>query len=456
MKEPANIFDRTPPHSHEAESALLGALLLDGPGQMPHVMQVMRGAGDFYLTKHAAIYEAISHVYRQHERVDIVQVKQRLADRKQLDDVGGVEYLLRLGEAVPDAGNAPYYAGIIIEKARMRDLIDAMCTGMYQAYEGQATSAEIAERIEAKIFSTVRAEPAKQGRKLVDIMQDVYDELAALEEGDVKGLPTGFWDLDAMLSAGGFEPGQFIIIGARPGVGKSALALSIAENMTQGRSRAPVALLSLEMSEREVGRRSMASLSRVGAYDRRPNEEQYGAMQRAIATVAEAAPLFVYDRTDWTLSLLRAEVRRLVSREGIRAMFLDYLQLMPSDRANSRQEAVAEVSRTLKLMAKEFEIPIIALSQLNRNAEARENKRPALADLRESGTLEQDADCVMLAWRPELQHADDPEWAANNPDKQGLTELILVKQRSGRPGIVRLHFDGELTRFQNRAPGGRW
>ncbi|TVQ62127.1 MAG: replicative DNA helicase [Phycisphaerales bacterium] len=462
------LFDALPPHSREAEMALLGSLLLD-PGVVSDVVTIIERPESFYLESHAAIYKAVRDVDDATSGSDLVQIVERLRNRGQLEGVGGAEYLVELAESVPSAANAVYYARIVRDKARLRSLIDAAARILYEAHATKDDDSETVERLvddaEKVIFDVARADARTDPQQLVDLLHAELELLEHLEKHGAGGKPTGFDDLDEML--GGLHEGELIILAARPSMGKTAIALNLAEQIalggrtplsprSAGGEMVPVGFFSLEMSKSAVVQRLISAYSGLDSHRLRTGQfsksEFDDRIVGACATLSEA-PIFIDDTPALTLAGLRARARRMHRQHGVRVIMIDYLQLLsaPGAAKESRQVEVSTISRGIKALARELEVPIVCLAQLNRGAEQREGNRPRMSDLRESGSIEQDADVVALLHREDYYHVNDPDWADNHPEKVGLAELIIAKQRNGPTGVVRLTWDSATVRFKNYA-----
>lgn len=447
--ELAKLFEKLPPHAHEAEAALLGSMILDWR-VTGEVVQILKGADDFYKPAHAAIYEALVELYDAHQSIDLVQLNQRLRDKQQLETVGGVDYLVELAESVPSAASAGYYAQIVRDKAVLRHLIDAAGHILYDCYNASDPAQELLEKAEQKVFE-LRATGGEQDASLVgQLAQEVYARLEAEDGHLVTGLETGFNDLDELTN--GLQNGEMIIVAARPSMGKTAFALNIAEYLAMV-NKQPCAIFSMEMSRQQLAQRLLCSRSGVDAQRLRRNMlsgDDFGLLVKAVGELSEA-PLYIDDTPGLTLLGLRAKARRLASRYDIKAVFVDYLQLMSQPGAESRQQEVSTISRGIKALARELNVPVVCLSQLNRSPEGREGHRPRMSDLRESGSIEQDADVVTMLHREDYYHRGDEEYTDTN-----TAEVIIAKQRNGPTGVVKLQFNGQTTRFNNLAHGGEY
>ena len=444
----AKLFDKLPPHAVEAEMSLLGAMMLDWQ-VIGDVVQTLSGSADFYKPAHSAIYEALVQLYDQNQHLDGVQLKQYLADHGQLEQIGGVEYLIQLGEAVPSTAGAFYHAKLVREKAILRRLIEAAGNILHEAYSSPDTVANQLDQAEQAIFKLAETGSTEEASDLATLLQLTYEQLEAQEGRHITGIETGFFELDEITS--GLQNGEMIILAARPSMGKTALALNIAEHIGAN-NKQPVAVFSLEMSKQQLAQRLLCSRSGVDSHRLRRNRLSGDDFHHLSMTVGELseAPIFIDDTPGLTLLGLRAKARRLAARHDIKAVVVDYMQLMSAPGAESRQQEVSNISRGIKALARELSVPVICLSQLNRASEGREGHRPRMSDLRESGSIEQDADVVMMLHREEYYH-HEPDWAIENPDKVGTAELILTKQRNGPTGTINLQFDGQTTRFNNLA-----
>ncbi len=442
----AGLVQAMPPQALEAEMSLLGAMLWDHR-VVGDVVVVLRGGADFARPAHQVIYEAIVELYDGTGAVDVVQLHQRLADRGIVEEVGGVEYLSRLAESVPSAANAVHYAELVREKAILRELIGAAGEILEDAHRTVDTAASVLEAAEQRIFQIAQ----RRDRVVLTDLREILDEtMRRLEENEgrsITGLATGFVELDEMTS--GLQSGEMIILAARPSMGKTAFALNLAENVAMDGNA--VAIFSLEMSRQQLVQRLLCSRGRIDGQRFRRNLLRQEDYQRLMAACHDlsSAPIMIDDTPGLTLLQLRSKARRMKEKSGIKLIVIDYLQLMSAGgRVESRQLEVSEISRGIKAMARELEVPVVCLSQLNRAAEQREGHRPRMSDLRESGSIEQDADVVSMLHREEYYHRADPEWEEQNPDKVGVAELILAKQRNGPTGVVELSWDAGSTKFR--------
>ena len=368
-----------------------------------------------------------------------------------LKKVGGDEFIIELAESVPIAENAPYYAQEVRDAALRRQVVAAAGSTLKDAYESTDKPADLIDRAEQRVFRIAQGRSTSEPRSAGVVIQDAYQSLDRMHEQGVSmlGLATGFIDLDDILS--GLQESEMYVLAARPSMGKTALALALLESITFN-MRQPAALFSLEMSQEMIGTRILGGRGRVDSHRMKRNmlnADEFRRLQE-VYSESQEAPLYIDDTPALSVVELRSKCRRLVDRFGLKAVFVDYLQLMRSPGAESRQQEVAEISRSLKALARELSVPVVALSQLNRNVEGRKDNKPMLSDLRESGAIEQDADVVLLLHREEYYH-QDPNWRIDNPDKIGLAEVFIAKHRNGKTGTVELHFQSEFSRFDNRA-----
>lgn len=471
-REPiGKLFDKEPPFSVEAEMCLLGSMILD-PRVIPDILQILKTPDAFYDTGRGITYRVLIELYDKHNAVDRVLLLQALRDKGVLDQIGGERGLVDMAEAVPTAVNAPHFARLVAEKHRLRRLIDAAGQILFDTYHaGQISDDDakmLVDKAEQQIFEIAQEEQISDLEQLSALLQKEYERLMDLDEGKNadRGVHTGFRRLDELL--GGMQKGEMIIIAARPSMGKTAFTLNIAEQMALGtdtpgsihavRAPTPVGVFSLEMSKSALAQRLLSSWSGIGSQNIRSGHLHKSDYKTLLDSVSQLghAPLFIDDTPSLTITALRARARRMVAQHGVRAIMIDYLQLLtaPGAARESRQVEVAAISRGVKALARELNVPIIALSQLNRGPEGRDGNKPRLSDLRESGSLEQDADVVLLLHREEYYHIQDEDWKANNPDKLGLAEIIIAKQRNGPTDIVKLTWDSTTTRFKNYSSDG--
>jgi replicative DNA helicase len=438
---------RVPPHNLEAEESLLGAMLLSRDAITASVEAGVE-ASDFYKPAHTHLFDAVMSLYGQGEPVDPVTVAEELRRADLLDSLGGRQTLLHLQAATPASANATHYAKIVNELALLRRLIGVAGDIAEMGYDDSQDVVETLDRAESLVFEVAERRVSESMVKVSDALQETLDQLEALYDssGDITGVPTGYTDLDHLLL--GLQPSNLIVVAARPGAGKTSLALGAAANVAM-EARKPVLFFSMEMGTLELTKRLLAGEARVDARRLQTGnipEADWTRLSHAVGRLAEA-PLFIDDNPHCTVMEMRAKSRRTKARHGdLGLVVVDYLQLMTpmAKRAENRQVEVAEISRGLKILARELDCPVMALSQLNRQLEYRADKRPMLADLRESGSLEQDADVVVFIYRDDIYNPDS--------DQRGTAEIIVSKHRNGPTGTTRLAFVDRLTKFANMAP----
>ncbi|MFL6143875.1 MAG: replicative DNA helicase [Labedaea sp.] len=444
---PAPSLDRQPPQDLAAEQSVLGGMLLSKDA-IADVVEVLR-SGDFYRPAHQLVYDCILDLYGRGEPADAVMVSAELERRGEIRRVGGAPYLHTLIATVPTAANAGYYAEIVAEKAILRRLVEAGTRIVQLGYAGAdgADVNEVVDRAQASIYEVTERRMSEDYVALEELLQPTMDEIDAIASrgGSALGVPTGFVDLDEITN--GLHPGQMIIIAARPGIGKSTLGLDFCRSCSV-RHGLTSAIFSLEMSRTEIVMRMLSAEARIRLQDMRGgrmSDDDWTRLARRMSEISEA-PLFIDDSPNMTMMEIRAKARRLKQRHDLKLIVVDYMQLMTSGkRVESRQQEVSEFSRQLKLLAKELEVPVVAISQLNRGPEQRTDKRPMLADLRESGSLEQDADMVLLIHRPDAWERDDP--------RAGEADLILAKHRAGPTTTVTVAHQLHYSRFADLAQG---
>ena len=447
--EAAGEYDasRLPPQALDAERSVLGSMLLSRDAIASAIQNLDEHA--FYREAHRKIWRAILELFDRSEAVDMVTLVEALNRRKELEAVGGVTYLTTLDQFVATAGNIDHYCKIVREKSILRRLIEVGTGIVGEAYEGREDPSNLLDRAEQSIFA-ISDERLRTG--FLPMRQLVLQGYSAIEEYrqrkvHVTGVPSGFYDLDEMTA--GFQKSDFVVIAGRPSMGKTALAMNIAENVavrTKAKDRRTVAVFSLEMSRESLVQRMLCSLAKVDIHKIRrgyASAEEYKRLQNAAAELHEAS-IYIDDTAAIGILEMRAKARRLVSEVPLGLILVDYLQLIrgPQDSEN-RQQEISSISRSLKALAKELQVPVIALSQLSRAVETRGgSKRPMLSDLRESGAIEQDADVVLFVYRPEVYESDPAKM-------DGKAEIIIAKQRNGPTGSVDLAFIRECTRFES-------
>jgi len=435
----------TPPHNLDAEQSVLGSILLSDRALYALVIEEGLMAEDFYRERHGLIYQAMRDLYNESEPVDVLTVTDRLRQEGNLEAAGGPAAVDELTGVVPAAGHARRYAQIVRENALMRRLLKASFEIQESVFGHAAAPRELVEQAEKAMLEVARDDRRKDFRSIDEVLHVEIDRMHKLstESTSLTGTPSGFKDLDEIT--GGFQPGNLIIIAARPAMGKSALVCNMAENAALQHGRG-VALFSLEMAESELAQRFVASQARIKGDELRKGrvaEKRWPKILEASQRLA-AAPLWVDDSSDVGMLEIRAKARRLASQADLGLIIIDYLQLLRTDsRYDNRVTAVGELSRGLKILARELEVPVIALSQLSRAVESRSPKKPQLSDLRESGNLEQDADLVMFIYREDYYEPDS--------ERPGEADLIIAKHRNGATDDVRLTFQKEYPKFMNYA-----
>ncbi len=445
-------FERTPPQDVTAEQSVLGGMLLSRDA-IADVLEVIRPA-DFYRPSHQLVYDAVLDLYGRGDPVDAVTVADALQKAGTLVRAGGASYLVTLVSSVPTAANAGYYARIVAEKAVLRRLVEAGTRIVQLGYaadrgeSGLGDADEAVDRAQAAVYEVTERRISEDYQPLEVLLGPTLEELEAIEghDGVMSGVPTGFADLDALMN--GLHPGQLVVVAARPAIGKSTLGLDLARSASVAHGLTSC-IFSLEMSRSEITMRLLSAEARVslGAMrSGRLTDDDWTRLARRMGELS-SAPLFIDDSPNLTMMEIRAKARRLKQRHGLRLIVLDYLQLMSSPRkVESRQQEVSEISRQCKLLAKELEVPIVAISQLNRSSEQRQDKKPLLSDLRESGAIEQDADVVILLHREDAYERESA--------RAGEADFIVAKHRNGRTDTVTVAFQGHYSRFADMAPLG--
>jgi replicative DNA helicase len=439
-------YHRMPPHDLHAERCVLGGMMLS-PDAALDVMGIIEAA-DFYRPAHQMVFDAITALMDKGEPHDFVAVHGELVRRGEASRVGGAPELHTMTEDIPVSINAGYYARTVKDRALMRRLVEVGTHAAQLGYAGEGEALDVVDRIQGEVMAITEGTSTEAGTRTDRLMQLVVDgaqERATRGAGTLIGVPSGFADLDALTS--GFLPGQLVIIGARPSVGKSTLALDVARASAIGAGY-PTVFFSLEMGEEELGQKLVSAEGKIPLHIIKDSslmaEADWERMAKASHKISQA-PLVVHDKI-MRLSAIRAEIRRLHRSDGVRLVVVDYLQLVDTDgRKENRTQEVGEISRALKLLAKELGITIIALSQLNRGSEQRQDKRPMLSELRESGSLEQDSDMVILIYREDMHDKESP--------RAGEADLIVAKHRNGPTCDVTVAFQGHYSRFVDMAPG---
>ncbi|AXR74507.1 MULTISPECIES: replicative DNA helicase [Auritidibacter] len=433
-----------PPQDLSAERSVLGAMLLSHDA-VATVVEVLRGP-DFYSPAHELIYDSIITLYGRGEPADAVTVSDMLNKRKELPRVGGASYIHELVQSVPAVTSAEFYADIVQEKAILRRLVDVGNRISRMGYAQDGDVDDIVNAAQGEMYRVAENQQSEDYVRLSGILENTVDEIEAAGDhaGGLSGVPTGFYELDELTQ--GLHPGQMVVVAARPAVGKSTLALDLARAAAIGNNM-PTVFFSLEMGRNEIAMRLLSAEATIALSDLRKGALESEHWTKIAATVGRLneAPFFIDDSPNMTMMEIRAKCRRLKQKHDLKLVVLDYLQLMSSGkRVESRQQEVAEFSRALKLLAKELEVPVIALSQLNRGSEQRTDKRPQISDLRESGSIEQDADMVILLHREDVYDKESP--------RAGEADLIVAKHRNGPTRTIVVGFQGHYSRFNNMAP----
>jgi replicative DNA helicase len=444
MREGGSMSDRMPPQDVAAEQSVLGSMLLSKDA-IADVIETIRGS-DFYRPAHETIFEAMIELYGRGEPVDPVTAAAELGRRGELVRVGGAPYLHTLSASVPIALNAAYYASIVREKAVLRRLVDAGTRIVQMGYAGEGDVDDVVDAAQDEVYQVTDRRTSEDYVPLASVLEETVDEIDAISsrDGQMTGVPTGFTDLDELTN--GLHAGQMVILAARPAVGKSTLALDLCRSASI-RHHLTSVIFSLEMTRSEITMRLLSAEARVPLNHMRNGHMNDDDWHRLAGKTREisSAPFFIDDSPNMSMMEIRAKARRLKQRHDLRLIVIDYLQLMTSGkRVESRQVEVSEFSRQAKLLAKELEVPVVALSQLNRGPEQRADKRPMLADLRESGSLEQDADVVVLLHREDVYEKESP--------RSGEADLIVAKHRNGPTRDVVVSFQGHYSRFVDMAP----
>ena len=445
------IAGRVPPQALQVEQSVLGAMLLERDA-IPKTIEILP-AGSFYTERHNAIYEAILSLFERGNPVDLITLGDELKRRGKLEDMGGAYYLTELTSTVATAANVEYHARIISEKSILRNLIETMTSVISRAYDPSADAFELMDEAESDIFRISDSQLRRSGVSMQEVLKETLTRLESIHgrEGGITGVASGFKRIDQMT--GGWQPSDLIIIAARPSMGKTAFALAVARNAAlDPENPIGVAIFSLEMSAAQLAQRLLTSEARVDAQSARTgrlNDDDWPRLARAAGRLSEA-PIYIDDTPALTILELRAKCRRLKAEHDIGLVVVDYLQLMRGSgmgKNSNREQEIAHISRSLKGLAKELDVPVIALSQLSRAVETRGgDKRPQLSDLRESGSIEQDADVVAFIYRAERYGITVDE---NGNSTEGLAEFIISKQRNGPIGDISLAFIRQHARFEN-------
>ncbi|MCF6150098.1 MAG: replicative DNA helicase [Candidatus Kuenenia sp.] len=436
-----SVLDRTLPQSIDAEMSVLGAMLLDN--EVISLIVPVLNKQSFYKTAHQHIYQAIIDLYDKGQAVDLVLLREELKKRSLLENVGDTEYLMELEVAVPTIGNVEYYANIVRENAIKRNLIEVAANIQKQAFDGAVDTGFLLDSSERAIFEITQKKFNASSIKLNEILKETYRRIESLHDrkSRLTGLSTGYFDFDDLTC--GLQPSELIIVAARPSMGKTSFVMNIIEHIGVVEKK-PVAIFSMEMSAQQLAQNMLCSHSKIDAHKLRKgflddDDRLWSALSKGLGSLSEA-PIFIEDTPGLTVLEVRAKARRLKAQYDIQLIAVDYLQLMEAPRGENRQQEISIISRGLKSLARELAIPVIAVSQLNRSVESREGHRPRMSDLRESGSIEQDADVIALLHREDYFNPDN---------KDGTAELIIAKQRNGPTGVIKLSFLSHCMRFEN-------
>jgi len=429
--------ERVPPQDTDAEQAVLGAMLID-PDAVPRSIELLR-PDDFYRPAHRMVFEAMMDLFDRSSPVDVVTCSAALRQSGRLEAVGGAAYLAELQDAVATSANVAYHARIVADRSMLRALIEAGTDIARKGYEAEDGPAELLDQAEERIFGLSQRRNREAAHPLKAVLRRAFERLEVrYNNPDVLGVPSGFGALDHMTA--GFQPADLVVIAARPSMGKTGFILNVARNAAM--AGAPVAIFSLEMSSEQLALRLLCAEAGIDSQkirQGRVENEEWPMLSAALGRLGDA-PIFIDDSPSMSALDVRARSRRLKAEHGIGLILIDYLQLMSAtSRSENRQQEISLISRSLKALARELEVPVIACSQLSRAVEARQDRRPLLSDLRESGAIEQDADVVAFLYRDDYYNPDS--------DQPGVMEVIVAKQRNGPTGLVRLHFRKETGKF---------
>ena len=434
---------KVPPQNIEAEQSVLGSILLENEA-LSKALEVLKPE-DFYYEAHRQIFQSMIDLYNRNEPSDLITITEILTQKNKIEEIGGASYLADLTEKIPTSANIEYYAKITKEKAVLRKLIYSATEITSKAFQAGENVASILDFSEKTIFAISQYQIRPSFYPLKDIITSSFKKIEELYEKKqlITGVPTGFTDLDAITS--GFQPSDLIIVAGRPSMGKTALCLNIAQHAAY-EAQIPAAIFSLEMSKEQLAIRMLCSEARVDNHKLRSGfiaDSEWGKLSMGAGKLADTK-IFIDDTPGITVLEMRAKARRMKSEHGLGLIIIDYLQLMSSaqHRSDNREQEISEISRSFKSLAKELNVPVVALSQLNRMVESRADKKPQMSDLRESGAIEQDADVILFIYRDEVYHKDSEE-------SKGKADIIIGKQRNGPTGEVHLTFINEYTRFEN-------
>ena len=447
--------DRLPPHSVQAEQGVLGCALLSPNDSLGICLEKLpRAEGVFYDLRHQTIFEVLVEMYDAKTPIDLITVQQKLKDRGQLDSIGGVEYLGALQDGVPSAANLGYYLEIVREKQLLRKMITTCTEAVGRAYDYEGELDSLLDEVERDVLRISEERVEKTSRSMKSLVNEAIGTIEKYHQGQgiLTGIPTGFSDLDKMTS--GLHGGEMIVLAARPSMGKTSLAMNVVEHVVL-EEKLPVGVFSLEMTAESLVLRMLCSRARVNLQSVRDGflaERDFPRLTGAAGKMA-GAPLFIDDTAGLSILQLRAKARRMHQQYGVKLFVIDYLQLLHSTarKAENRQQEIADISNGVKALAKELKVPVIVLSQLNRDMERDKNRKPRLSDLRESGSIEQDADVVALLYRPSSGDEEDGPPREDQPNDAVPVNLLIAKQRNGPTGEVSLVFLKGFTRFENAA-----
>ena len=445
------MVDRVPPQNIEAEQAVLGAMMISKDAVF-EIMEIL-DEEDFYRKAHRMVYVTMLELAKANLPIDNITLVEQLNKNGKLDDVGGIAFVTALANAVPTAANAAYYAKIVKENALRRHLINTATNIVTMGYEGEEDTEELMDRAEKMILNVANNRQTTLFTPISDVVMNTFNQIERVYEsqGSITGIPSGFKDLDRLTA--GLQPSDLVLVAARPSMGKTAFTLNIATHVAL-KENLPVAFFSLEMSKEQLMARMICSEGLIDASRLKVGDLDDSDWEKLITTCDEftEAPLYIDDTPGITVMELRAKARRLQQEKGLSLVIIDYLQLMSGGKVNrngdNRQQEISEISRSLKSLARELNVPVIALSQLSRSVEARAEKRPMLSDLRESGSLEQDADIVMFLYREDYYNKDT--------ENKNITDILIEKHRNGPVGRVQLFFHNQFTKFADlyRGDGG--
>jgi replicative DNA helicase len=438
-----HLLNRSMPESNEAEAAVIGSMIID-PACIGQVVLQLKDASVFYNYQHQILFTALVSLYTNSTAIDLVLLRDELKKSKQLDEAGGVEYLKKLAESVPSSANVQYYAAIVKDKSLLRELIQVSSEIVNDAYAEDGEPDEKLDQAEQKIFSVTQKKITGDAVSVKELLMQAMQNIETRGKTHITGVPTGYFELDEMTC--GLQKGEMVIIAGRPSMGKTSFAMNIAEHIGAD-NNTPLLIFSIEMSKAQLAERILCSRGHIDSQLVRKGMLSTQQWSELVQTCGELSdkPIFIDDSAGLTPLEIRAKARRLKSMHDIQCIVIDYLQLMSvGGRVESRQQEISVISRYLKGLARELEIPVIVLSQLNRSPEGREDHRPRMSDLRESGSIEQDADVVMLLHREDYYHRGEPDYTNTNK-----SEVIVAKQRNGPTGTVELVFNDKFTRFEN-------